>query len=96
MGDGRNSVDGREVPDTEEVDMNFYGEGISESVALFPPFFVTACIHLICKRNLLLIVRRKEPNLTVGRRLVKGCGAIQVMQYLGKHPSENTGGICAS
>ena len=60
-----NGFDGREVPDTEEVDLDFYGKGIPESAALFPPYFVFACVHFICERNLLLIVRRKEPDLRV-------------------------------
>ena len=65
FGGGWNGFDGREVPDTEEVDVDFYGKGISESATLFPSRFVFARVHFICKRNLLLIIRRKEPNLCV-------------------------------
>ena len=65
FGGGRNSFDGREVLDTEEADVHFYGKGISESATLFPFCFVFARVHLICERNPPLIVRRKEPNLCV-------------------------------
>ena len=65
MGVKNRGFDGREVPDPEEIDVDLYGKRIPESATFFPPYFIFAHIHLISERNLLLVVRREEPNLCV-------------------------------
>jgi len=65
MSGGDRNFDGREAPDPEEINVDLYGKRISESATLFPPHFIYARIHFISEWNLLLIVRRKEPNLCV-------------------------------
>jgi hypothetical protein len=62
---GCKGVDGREAPYPEKIDLNRCGKRISESAALLPPGFILTSVHFISKRNLLLIVRRQEPDLCV-------------------------------
>ena len=62
-GSGNGCFDGREAPDPEEIDVDLYGKGIPESATLLPSEFIFTRIHFISKRDLLLIIRRKEPNL---------------------------------
>ena len=62
---GGKGVDGREAPYAEKIDLNRCGKRISESATLFPPRFILTSVHFISKWNLLLIVRRKEPDLSV-------------------------------
>lgn len=56
-------IDEREAPDPEEIDVDLYGKGIPESATLLPSHFVFAYIHFVSEWDLLLVIRRKEPNL---------------------------------
>jgi len=51
------------APDTEEIDVDLYGEGVPESATLLPSESIFTYIHFISEWDLLLVIRRKEPNL---------------------------------
>jgi hypothetical protein len=63
--------DGEEAPDTEKVDLDGYGKRVPECATLFPPKLIVTRVHLVSKRDLLLIVRRKEPDLCTQKKVGK-------------------------
>lgn len=86
------SFDGKELPDPKKVDFNGYGKRISECTALVPPKLITARVHFIRKRDLLLVVCGEESNLCaqeVGEKAQRSSRR----EYLGEHPSKGASGI---
>lgn len=46
------------LPDTDKFNVHIDGECLFECSALFPTFFIVTAVHVVCKRNLLMVAAR--------------------------------------